>query len=98
MKIADVRGGGLGGLGVGNVFSPVKLKDIKEGWSSPEGGCLSRYDRAVLLHGLRNCEWVKGELGEKHIIGYMKVHEHSSTSVINREALELHTREISNCN
>ena len=46
--ICILAGGGGGGLGVGNVFSPVKLKDIKEGWSSPEGGCLSSYDRAVL--------------------------------------------------
>ena len=31
---------------------------------------------------------------EEQIIGfkYMKVHEHSSTSLINREALELHTK------
>ena len=35
---------------------------------------------------------LKGNLGKNTSLVYMKVHEHSSTSVINREALELHTK------
>ena len=37
-------------------------------------------------------EPLKGNLGKNTSLVYMKVHEHSSTSVINREALELHTK------
>ena len=41
-----------------------------------------------------NALWqvLKGNLGKNTSLVYMKVHEHSSTSVINREALELHTK------
>ena len=36
--------------------------------------------------------FIKGEHGEEQIIGLYEIHEHSSTFIINREALELHTK------